>query len=250
VNEWAALREAIVEDPDDDVRRLMLADWLEEHGRARESEFVRAQVQMARCVEEPADPFESTAGLWDRQLAPDLRRVLLAPFLPLAPARLREEGERLSWLHRRFAFGFRRGFVDALIAYGGGAVAQLSRHGKELFVGVPLLHLCVSPAAARPLREYPAEVGFGTGHAELNAAGLRSLLGLPLLARLRTLDLRNHWFGDTEAELILRCPRLAPTLRLNLAGNRITADLERQLRERFGDNLTLYPFDPGDDIPF
>src|SRR4051812_25441081 len=34
--------------PEDDVPRLVFADWLEDHGDPARAEFIRAQVQMAR----------------------------------------------------------------------------------------------------------------------------------------------------------------------------------------------------------
>src|SRR5437660_9704214 len=45
-----AFLDAIKERPEDDVPRLILADWLEEHGDPR-GEFVRLQVQRARLPE-------------------------------------------------------------------------------------------------------------------------------------------------------------------------------------------------------
>jgi uncharacterized protein (TIGR02996 family) len=38
----------IVESPDDDVPRLIFADWLEDQGRTDQAELVRVQIQLAR----------------------------------------------------------------------------------------------------------------------------------------------------------------------------------------------------------
>src|SRR5262249_28074934 len=38
----------ILERPDDDVPRLVYADWLEEHGQPERAEFIRVQCQIAR----------------------------------------------------------------------------------------------------------------------------------------------------------------------------------------------------------
>jgi uncharacterized protein (TIGR02996 family) len=241
--------QGIVDDPDDDARRLIVADWLEENGRSRESEFIRAQVQLARCVGEPADPFESPAGLWDRHLAPDLRRLFLVPWLPLAPGRGADEGARLDRLCRQFAFGFRRGFLDALVIYGSRAAGRFSQHAEALFGQLPLQHLCVSATAERPPREYPPEDDYDYEDA-LGPVGLESLLELPLLSRLRTLVLENHRLGDLGAGFILRCQRLPLTVRLRLDGNLITDALAGSLHARFGDRLRLTPFDPDSMIPF
>ena len=51
-----ALLAAVRESPDDDLPRLVFADWLEEHGEAERSAFIRAQVEASR-----AEPFSPAA---------------------------------------------------------------------------------------------------------------------------------------------------------------------------------------------
>src|SRR5437660_12362611 len=46
-----ALLQAVIEAPEDDGPRLVLADWLEEHGQPERAEFVRTQVELARLEE-------------------------------------------------------------------------------------------------------------------------------------------------------------------------------------------------------
>jgi uncharacterized protein (TIGR02996 family) len=46
--EWAAHLAGILAVPEDDLRRLVLADWLEEHGEAERAEFIRVQVEQHR----------------------------------------------------------------------------------------------------------------------------------------------------------------------------------------------------------
>jgi uncharacterized protein (TIGR02996 family) len=46
--ELQALLQACKDEPDDDAPRLVLSDWLEEHGQADRAEFVRLQVRLAR----------------------------------------------------------------------------------------------------------------------------------------------------------------------------------------------------------
>lgn len=45
--QYLALLEAVLANPADDLPRLVLADWLEEHGQTERAEFIRAQVQIA-----------------------------------------------------------------------------------------------------------------------------------------------------------------------------------------------------------
>jgi uncharacterized protein (TIGR02996 family) len=46
--ELQRLLQACKDEPDDDSPRLVLADWLEEHGQGERSEFVRLQIRLAR----------------------------------------------------------------------------------------------------------------------------------------------------------------------------------------------------------
>src|SRR5262245_57537404 len=50
-----AFLEAIIQNPDDDVPRLIFADWLDEHGQSNRAEFVRLQIRLAQTPE--YDPF-------------------------------------------------------------------------------------------------------------------------------------------------------------------------------------------------
>jgi uncharacterized protein (TIGR02996 family) len=61
----SALLQGAKEQPDDDLPRLVLADWLEEHGDADRAEFVRLQCALARTAED--DP--RRAGLKARERA-------------------------------------------------------------------------------------------------------------------------------------------------------------------------------------
>ena len=50
-----ALLRTIIDNPDDDVPRLVYADWLEDHGQTERAEFIRAQVEMAHLLREGQD---------------------------------------------------------------------------------------------------------------------------------------------------------------------------------------------------
>lgn len=51
-----ALLAAVGADPDDDLRRLVHADWLEEHDQPQRAAFIRSQIDYAR-----AEPFSPAA---------------------------------------------------------------------------------------------------------------------------------------------------------------------------------------------
>src|SRR4051812_44592846 len=72
--EETAFLRAIVDNPDDDVARLVFADWLDEHGLADKAEFVRLEVELnhlprsavtfattCRILEQLA---EAVGGMW------------------------------------------------------------------------------------------------------------------------------------------------------------------------------------------
>jgi len=46
-SEEAAFRATIIRDPDDDARRLVYADWLDDHGQSERAEFIRLQIALA-----------------------------------------------------------------------------------------------------------------------------------------------------------------------------------------------------------
>src|SRR5271155_2098705 len=53
-NDGDALRQTILAQPDDDLARLVYADWLDENGQPDRAAFVRAQVRAAQA--EPHSP--------------------------------------------------------------------------------------------------------------------------------------------------------------------------------------------------
>ena len=46
--EWLALCLAVIRQPEDDLPRLMAADWLEEHGQPERAEFIRVQIELTK----------------------------------------------------------------------------------------------------------------------------------------------------------------------------------------------------------
>src|SRR5262245_32678011 len=43
-----SLLDAVLENPDDDLPRLIYADWLDENGDAKRAEFIRAQITISQ----------------------------------------------------------------------------------------------------------------------------------------------------------------------------------------------------------
>src|SRR5262245_49680602 len=110
----SALFQAILDDPDATDRRLVYADWLEDHGdavRLARAEFIRVQCQLE--VTPPADPRFAVLLHREQQLLAEHRRRWNGP--------LHERLHRAG-LVRRVAirrggirrWAYRRGFVEAL----------------------------------------------------------------------------------------------------------------------------------------
>jgi uncharacterized protein (TIGR02996 family) len=80
--EWLALCQAVVQQPADDLPRLMAADWLEERGQPERAEFIRVQVELASDPT-PALQWRERAlwngvnvgHFWPIELAPSLLAV-------------------------------------------------------------------------------------------------------------------------------------------------------------------------------
>lgn len=53
--EQQELLDFIIEHPDDDVSRLVYADWLEEHHQAERAEFIRVQIELDKLFNEDTD---------------------------------------------------------------------------------------------------------------------------------------------------------------------------------------------------
>jgi uncharacterized protein (TIGR02996 family) len=233
MSDQAALMRAITDEPDEDVHRLVYADWLEEHGDAARASFIRAQCQLARlCVD--YDPF--ITGVGPRQLLPEHGRAWLAPFVAMGlsvRARVEDaEEEDCTCL-------FRRGFVESMMLEGAAAGRALVANAQEVFAATPLLHLRFFPG-------YTAN-----GFSALDVALLTELLALPELRQVRTLDLSGHGLGAAGAMALLAAPSLDLGTRIFFKRNNVPFEACSALEAHFGDSISYGgPNDPADDIPF
>src|SRR5476651_1127832 len=94
-----ALLAAIAADPENDLPRLVYADWLDENGQPIRAEFIRLQIEIAHKEILPRDQVDLYAHLWKRQQ--DLLEMHRGEFL----------GELDSHLGATINFEFRRGFL-------------------------------------------------------------------------------------------------------------------------------------------
>jgi uncharacterized protein (TIGR02996 family) len=197
-----ALRDAILDAPDDDGPRLIYADWLEEHGEADRAEFIRVQIALARGADDPRAP-----AWWERQeaLLAEHRGAWLGPL------------RGLFYLHE-----FRRGFLEEVTL----KAQVFLDHAGALFRAAPvrLVRLLKGAALMGPLADCPALRRVAELRLTDNLVGDDGVLALaasPHLAGLTTLRLGNNGLGDRGAEALAGSPHLAGLTTLNLSRNTI-----------------------------
>src|SRR5690242_9879993 len=100
-----SLFQAILDDPADDARRLVYADWLDEHDQPKRAELIRVQVELARSGAEPG-PYSGSRA--EDPVHPGLEARERA----LLEAHGRHWAEPLRGLADEWAF--RRGFIECV----------------------------------------------------------------------------------------------------------------------------------------
>jgi uncharacterized protein (TIGR02996 family) len=232
----------IREHPDDDVPRLVYADWLEEHGDERDREradLIRVQCQLAGLP--PGNPLRPGLARREQHLRDRLDRVWLAPLNRLAD----------SW-------ELRRGFVERLVVQApqliehGATVVRLApvaelsvvfqRPSLERLVACPYLRHAqrleergglVRDDGARLLATCPYLSGLEAlllHGCRITEVGVAALLEMDLSC-LRLLNLGANDLHDEGVQRLCAAPRLARLERLNLAANELHLAGARALAE-------------------
>lgn len=128
--EWELLLKAVAASPDDDLPRLVAADWLDEHGEPERAEFIRIQIERAKA-DTPKLAWREQALLnnpllgwqWAAEACPSLAGFVFDPNAGDSLRAMRVNGaERVT---------FRRGFpfriactADEWLRYGSGIVPR------------------------------------------------------------------------------------------------------------------------------
>ena len=227
-----AFLQAIRENPDDDMPRLIFADWLEDYTQPERAEFVRLQVALARLPEDhPARP-----ALQTRE-----RGLLLD----------HERDWTLGLRHLADSWQFRRGLVDEVLIDRRLTAEQLAelfrwpvvrrvvtRHGWRVFPGlvrcpearvleeVLFANTRLAERLFRDLVECPHFERLHTlevSNCQIERRGLTWLVRSPLLGRLRSLVLSGNNLGSSAAELF-RSPQVGNLRLLDLSGCRLNAE--------------------------
>ncbi|HEY1189025.1 MAG TPA: TIGR02996 domain-containing protein [Gemmata sp.] len=246
-------------EPDDDTARLVLADWLQEHGDPARAEFIRVQIAQMQLDRE--DPRQH--ALRDRESAllkaherrwrahlPDWARKLgtfhrgfidkvtvpaeqflargaeLLGCLPLGSVQLEHAGPHApalaacAWLGRVSGLNVR---YDEGMTDDDFAALVASPHLGRL----KRLDLSIGACGDRALRALAANPVL-SGLEELTlyscavtAPGVAVLVGSPVVANLRRLDLNSNPLGDDGAAAVARSPHLGRLRSLEMGANRL-----------------------------
>ena len=204
---------AVAREPDDDVLRLVYADWLEEQGDPR-AELVRVQVELARRDV----PLRRRTELRLRE------RQLLAEFGAHWAAGLR--GLADSWQ-------FRRGVVETVTV----PAAALLDNAEQLFRLAPIQELRVTEAGGYldEVARLPHLTRLHTlrlDGSRLSDAEVRHVLRARHLDRLCALDLRWNDLTDASTLPLLDMPLARRLRKLWLGGNHFVT--KEPLRLGFG----------------
>jgi len=168
----AALLDAIVHEPDDDLPRLAYADWCEESGQDARAEFIRVQLELARagCAGERRKALLRR----EKSLRAGHERRWTKPFKP-----------RLSKL------GHRRGFVERAAVK---AATFLDAPG-EVLACAPIRALTLNEAGTQAHALARCELLARLTGLALPGAGADAIVAVlesPHLGRLESLDLSRN----------------------------------------------------------
>src|SRR5262245_26127460 len=186
--------QAILDDPEDDARRLVYADWLDENGDPERAELIRVQCELARGVEDG-----------ERLVALKTHERALC----------RANGERwLGPLWSDITTRFERGTACLLLTLSEFHSKKVQRAAPEWFVrgGVQELSLhgptrLLSAAAASPLlaRLHTLSLVCATVHDE-NA---KQLAASPHVSNLRSLAMKGNHLGEEGLAALTSSPCLS-----------------------------------------
>ena len=257
-----ALVRAIIAAPDDDLPRLVYADWLDENGRPERAEFIRVQCELAALVvDDPVTEaraayletrLQDLTGFHDEwagevgdQLPPNRRTSFwfvrgmvgevwcttkyfaenIYSVVDLAPI-------REVWLQRLS----RNGLANVGRLYEWLKVPGLRLDADDLTAGVVQV-LTDQPVAHLRSLKINSHVGYSDppiAWASRSANYVRTIAGCPQLAGLERLSLTYAGVGDVGGLALAESPWLGGLRALFLTGNPLADRVKERLRDRFG----------------
>jgi uncharacterized protein (TIGR02996 family) len=183
-----ALLQAVLDAPDDDLPRLVFADWLDDHDESDRADFIRAQIELSRTPED-SPRFEQLR----RQTNTQPRTMRQDRWLKEVPGWARHRAE------------FRRGFVEHVVC----TAASFARRGARLFDNAPVRSVTLTAFSNQvglvATVPYTSRLRALTLNAEryeerLTPAEIQQLAASPHVANLEMLNLVGNWLGGPETE--------------------------------------------------
>jgi uncharacterized protein (TIGR02996 family) len=223
-----AFLNAVIDRPDDDLLRLVFADFLEERGEADRAEFIRLQIE-----HEPAEP--DSPG-WT------VRRLRIEELL-------REHAWKIPGLKGKQEF--RRGFVEAV----GTTAERLRELPAERFDSAPVRDLRVWNASnhletVARLPWMPRLEHLDLRNSDLGLGERMQLFfSRADLSRLRSLDMRNNILWADDLQTFFRTWPSQQLTALDLSGNQFGDTGAEVLRLAPLPNLHTLRL-RADDLPF
>jgi|GEM_PF-4047121 len=224
----AALLRMICESPQDDLPRLILADWYQENDFEDRAEFIRLDLLRNRTPDtlEAQKIYVELYRIWNRISGAWLES------LP-SPAGVRWENEFDGGLPCSVAFATPKAFT---------------RSGPEVFESSPIrsLHLARFTPGTTPLfAESPALRGlsrFQLFWSSIQDEGVVRLMTTRWLGSLKELNLSGNLLGIGGARAIADCPKMQSVRILVLAQNQLEDDAAEVLfySQWLTDGLRLY----------
>lgn len=164
IDHYRHLLRCVLENPEDDAPRLVLADWLMENGQPERGEFIQCQIEIASVRHGLDECYMMDLSHCDPQRAGLSRkldslvkreRVLLGTMLDTSTSKNRME-TKASFLWIQEAFGrlslitnhdWRRGFIDSFRM----PVDQFISNAKQIFSCQPVTHVELTGFELSPL---------------------------------------------------------------------------------------------------
>jgi uncharacterized protein (TIGR02996 family) len=117
-----SLLDAVLENPDDDLPRLVYADYLDENGDPKRAEFIRAQIVISQAVQRndyDSDEFAEATKRTIKAGIATMRKWLAVTGLQLKPGSINsidtfKDGINIHNKEARIVFTLRRGFLEQI----------------------------------------------------------------------------------------------------------------------------------------
>jgi uncharacterized protein (TIGR02996 family) len=222
MSDRAAFLAAIVSRPDDDLPRLIYADYLDEQGEESRAEYIRWQCALARGESAPVERVAALeAGHRDEWLAPLGPSVYHAEFRRGFPEHIVTSAR--EFLSAGSAIRAQTPLRGVALLGAGRVLAQLLA-GPHL-AGLSAIHLTggmLGNAGIERLAECPHLAGLRTlrlGQNEIGDSGAAALANSSALEELRVLVLNNNEIGDAGAWELARSPYFRQLRALDVSNN-------------------------------